>query len=218
MAVVRAPLVAGVAGGVGASTIAVALFLRPEDGTRYIPGQPVDVLVARATVYSLGLVQQALDTLPGPAVLALVGEQPGEPSRQVQTRLGMTDRTNLAAVVHVPYVPGWANIVDPHAAARALVTTESKLRGAERAFVTAIATLTDAVHPLVAPALAEAAHPDTAQLLPDTRTVGAATAAVARAGPMSPRSPVAARSALAEQILPVQVPRSLPKFPLSRRR
>lgn len=116
------PIVAGVAGGVGTSTIATALGAA--DCLVYRPGTVVDVLVARSTMYSLGWAQRLLAACPEPPILAVVADGPGTVlPAPVKARLRMTEphvavsslrRGDRAAVVRVPFVDTWAAMDDPH--------------------------------------------------------------------------------------------------------
>jgi hypothetical protein len=70
----RQPLVAGVAGGVGTTTIAVAL--RALDWDLYIDGTAVDVLVCRSTVHCLGEAHRSVGQAPYPPILVVVADVP----------------------------------------------------------------------------------------------------------------------------------------------
>jgi hypothetical protein len=166
MAQLRQPRVAGVAGGVGTTTIARALAAL--DCDRYEAGEPVDVLVARATLYSLGCAQQVLASTPRAPVLAVVGELPGSaPTAPTRARLRMTE-PELAGFVFVPYVPDWVDDVRPHDAAIAsrAAPDPRALSRPVRAFVTAIQELIGLVSPLVrADPIPD--YPSSADFLPD---------------------------------------------------
>src|SRR5689334_3650021 len=110
------PLVAGVGGGVGTSTLAAAL--RGQDRGIYRPGDLVDVLVARATMVSLGAAARALVTCPEPRpVLVVVADQArGRLPDNAVHRLRMSE-PYTAGIVHVPYVEAWRHLDQPIALA-----------------------------------------------------------------------------------------------------
>jgi hypothetical protein len=119
----RQPLVAGVAGGVGTTTIAVAL--KALDWDLYIDGTAVDVLVCRSTVYSLGEAHRSVGHTPYPPILAVVADVPDRarlaafPSA-VRARTRMVE-PHVAGAVAVPFVPEWRTRDKPYDdAARAL--------------------------------------------------------------------------------------------------
>jgi hypothetical protein len=105
----RQPLVAGVAGGVGTTTIAVAL--RALDWDLYIEGTAVDVLVCRSTVHSLGEAHRSVGHTPYPPILVVVDDVPDRarlaafPSA-VRARTRMVE-PHVAGAVAVPFVPEW---------------------------------------------------------------------------------------------------------------
>jgi hypothetical protein len=139
------------------------MALRALDCGLYEAGEPVDVLVARATLYSLGLAQHDLAATPRPPVLAIVGELPGSTtSGPTRARLKMTE-SEAAGVVFVPYVPDWIDEVLPHEAALAsgYAADPKNLGRPERAFAAAIRQLIELVSPIVmgdpAPALPSSA-------------------------------------------------------------
>jgi len=114
--VARMPLVAGVGGGVGTSTLAAAL--RGQDRGIYRPGDLVDVLVARASMVSLGAAARALPTCPEPRpVLMVVADQArGGLPDNAGHRLRMS-QPYTAGIVHVPYVEAWRHLDQPIASA-----------------------------------------------------------------------------------------------------
>lgn len=139
------PRVAGVAGGVGTTTVAVALHA--VDGGVYPGGVPVHVLVCRSTMTSLASAQAALNAAPAgrPPVLAVVGD--GAPlTSAMRASLRMTE-PHASAVVHVPHVAGMRDLVRPwDVAAQALGVEPPKEL---RRFVRALEALVDAVTPVV---------------------------------------------------------------------
>jgi hypothetical protein len=138
------PLIAGIAGGVGTTTLARAL--RAIDCGIYPGAGPVDVLVARSTMYSLGCAQRAVAMTPQPPILAVVADGPrARLSRQAKARLRMTE-PHLAAVVMVPFVDSWPELDDPYQdAEQVLLAAEppKPLRG----FDTALRQLVDLIMP-----------------------------------------------------------------------
>ena len=114
--VARMPLVAGVGGGVGTSTLAAAV--RGQDRGIYRPGDLVDVLVARASMVSLGAAARALATCPEPRpVLVVVADQArGRLPDNAGHRLRMSE-PYTAGIVHVPYVEAWRHLDQPIASA-----------------------------------------------------------------------------------------------------
>ena len=114
--VARMPLVAGVGGGVGTSTLAAAV--RGQDRGIYRPGDLVDVLVARACMVSLGAAARALATCPEPRpVLVVVADQArGGLPDNAGHRLRMSE-AYTAGIVHVPYVEAWRHLDQPIASA-----------------------------------------------------------------------------------------------------
>jgi hypothetical protein len=110
------PRVAGVAGGCGTTVIADGLG--GEDRGKYRAGSPVDVLVCRASVDSLGAAQVALSRTPTPPVLVVVDDVPGKAlTRAARARLRLTE-PHAAGVVRVPYVPELRQVHDPAEVAR----------------------------------------------------------------------------------------------------
>ena len=102
------PAVVGVAGGVGTSTVAAALGGRD---LGVFTGRPADVVVCRATVASVlaaGRVA-ALCTRP---VVAVTAVDTGKLSAALRSRLALLE-PHTAAVVTLPWVPQWRDLVDP---------------------------------------------------------------------------------------------------------
>ncbi|MBW0116411.1 hypothetical protein [Pseudonocardia abyssalis] len=105
--------VAGVAGGVGATTIATALGAADRG---IFVGRAVDVLVCRATGDSLiraGRAAQLVAQVTGQRpVLAVTAADARGPSRPVTTRLRLLE-PHACAVVVLPYVRRWAELAAP---------------------------------------------------------------------------------------------------------
>ena len=113
--------VAGVAGGVGTTTVAAALSAADRG---VFVGRPVDVLVCRATGDSLvragqaaQLVAQAGGRRP---VLAVTAADASGPSRPVTARLRLLE-PHTSAVVVLPFVRRWRDLAVPLDEARALL-------------------------------------------------------------------------------------------------
>lgn len=116
------PTVAGVAGGVGTTTVAAALG--GSDRGVFV-GRAVDVLVCRATGDSLvraghaaRLVREVAGRLP---VLVVTAADATGPSRPVTARLRLLE-PNAAAVVVLPFVRRWRELPTPLDEARVLRT------------------------------------------------------------------------------------------------
>lgn len=112
----RAPIVTGVAGGVGTRTVAFALGV-----SAHAPGQhqPCDVLVCRTTLHSVGLVERHLAAVAERPVL-LVTSDAGRIPRPVRAKLRMVEAYTEGAV-HLPHVPRWREVVNPYADVSQLV-------------------------------------------------------------------------------------------------
>ena len=109
----RPPSVAGVAGGVGTTTIARALA-GVDRGV--FTGRPVDVLVCRATAESLVRAGRAAYLItsqqhPRP-VLAVNTADPAGPSRPSAARMRLLE-PHTAGVVVLPYVRRWRDLATP---------------------------------------------------------------------------------------------------------
>jgi hypothetical protein len=142
----KLPLIGGVAGGVGTTTLARAL--QAIDGGIYPGGCPVDVLVARSTMYSLGCAQRAVAATPVPPLLAVVADAPrARLSGRVRARMRMTE-PYLAGVVVVPFVDTWADLDDPYRdAERVLAPAAAELPKPLRGFAAAIHALVGQIRP-----------------------------------------------------------------------
>jgi len=142
----RAPRIAGVAGGVGTTTLATAL--RGYDRGRAAE-QGTDVLVCRSTGDSLHAAATAISWLgssglPRP-VLAVVADQPTALRGPVRARLRMIE-PQVNGLVLVPYVAHWRDITDPLAeAARLSECPADQLPRALRGYGEALVRLAEAV-------------------------------------------------------------------------
>jgi hypothetical protein len=151
------PLIAGVAGGVGATTLARAVY--GIDCGIYPGGVVVDVLVARSTMYSLGCAQRAIAAAPERPILAVVADQPRTRlSSTARARLRMTE-PHVMATIMIPYVPGWSASDDPHKAAEQVLRA-TELPKPERAFVAALHDLIDLLRPRLIARQHSSAPPD----------------------------------------------------------
>ena len=102
------PAVVGVAGGVGTSTVAAALGGLD---LGVFTGRPADVVVCRATVASV-LRAGRVAALCGRPVVAVTAVDTGKPSSALRSRLALLE-PHTAAVVALPWVPQWRDLVDP---------------------------------------------------------------------------------------------------------
>lgn len=115
-------MVAGVAGGVGASTVAVAL--RATDCGLYRAGHPVDVVVARDTVVSLGAAHRVVNAVGNRPLLVVVASTSSSAPKASVARVEMV-RPYVAGVIIVPYVARWREVTNPwQEAAEALAYPE----------------------------------------------------------------------------------------------
>lgn len=137
----RTPTVAGVAGGTGVSTLAAAL--RAADGGVY-SGGPVDVLVCRTTVVSLGLAHEIAARTPFPPVLAVVADIPSTIPAPVRARMRMAE-PHVHQLVAVPFVPEWRARTDPYGDAAHVLEPEQQLPRPLREFAKAMQRLVAAV-------------------------------------------------------------------------
>ncbi|MCF7547233.1 hypothetical protein [Pseudonocardia sp. WMMC193] len=143
------PRIAGAAGGVGTTTIASALH--GEDSRIYRGGAPVEILVCRSTMHSIGNAQRALAAVSHdqpPPVLAVVEDIPGSLSSHVKTRLRMTEGV-VTAIVTVPFVADWRSLDDPLTVATELLRPGTDIPRSWRGFVGAMRHLVDEVAPLL---------------------------------------------------------------------
>ena len=142
----RPPSVAGVAGGVGTTTLAVALRARDEGRAGVAAA---DILACRATVDSLRRATAVLDRAdrtPGPApVLAVTLGGARIPRGQLQARLDRLEAATSGVVV-LPHVAAWALAADPLAeAADLLLDPDRQLPRPLRAYAAALRELAAAV-------------------------------------------------------------------------
>lgn len=117
MTALRPPVVAGVAGGVGTSTVAAAL--RARDAERDVAR--ADIVACHLTGDSLRKVARLADALPAGArpVLAVTAA-PGGARGPLATRLRLLE-PRFAGVVVLPHVGAWRVLADPSAEAAALL-------------------------------------------------------------------------------------------------
>lgn len=136
------PRVAGVAGGVGTTTIAVALHAI--DCDVYPGGVPVHVLVCRSTMTSLASAQAAAAAAAASgwaAALAVVSDG-GSLTSPMRASLRMVE-PHVAAVVHIPHVPGLRDLVRPWDVTAHVLAAEPPPRELRR-FAAAVALLAEA--------------------------------------------------------------------------
>lgn len=129
----RRPIVVGVAGGVGTSTVALALG--GEDLGIYRAGDDVDVVVCRSTASSMELAHAVVNDMHirAAVVLVMVADSPGRPPSVVRSMLRMVE-PHLHAAVTVPWVPSWRQERQPlNQAAQALRGGHRSLSGFRRA-------------------------------------------------------------------------------------
>jgi len=142
----RAPRIAGVAGGVGTTTLATAL--RGYDRGR-AADQGAEVLVSRSTGGSLHAAATVIAWLgstgqPRP-VLAVIADQPAPIRGPLRARLRMIE-PQVNGLVVVPYVAHWRELTDPLAEAAQLSDCPAdQLPKALRGYGEALARLAEAV-------------------------------------------------------------------------
>jgi hypothetical protein len=140
----RPPVIAGVAGGVGVTTLAVAL--RAEDAGRDVLA--ADVVVCRCTGDSLRLAGEAGDALDGPGpqpVLAVTAGPGGATRGPAPARLRLLEQ-HYAEVVVLPHVGRWRDLADPLVEIAALLTRPAaQLARPVRGYVGALCALAAAV-------------------------------------------------------------------------
>ncbi|MFC5948615.1 hypothetical protein ACFQH9_10060 [Pseudonocardia lutea] len=138
----RPPSVAGVSGGVGTTTLALALHGR-DGGTG--AGADADIVVCRSSAESLDRalrIADLFDPTAVPAVLAVTldGAERRHPERLDELGPGWS------AVVPLPHVGRWRGIVDPYREAAGLLgTPRERLPRALRPYLDAVARLARAV-------------------------------------------------------------------------
>lgn len=143
-------VVAGVAGGVG--TTAVALVLGGSDA-RVFTGRPTDIIVCRTTAESLVRASRAVSVLGTRlGAVAVNSLDSTRPARPVAARLRLLESS--AATVVMPFVPALLSAADPHGMLRsALRTAEADLSRPIRRFLIAVRQLAEAAdqRPVAAP-------------------------------------------------------------------
>lgn len=142
MSALRPPVVAGVAGGVGTSTVAAAL--RGRDADRAVAR--ADIVVCRLTGDSLRKVARLAEALPAEAhpVLA-VTSAPGGVRGPLAARLRLLE-PRFAGVVVLPHVGAWRELADPLAeAAMVLGKPAERLSRPLRGYAHALRALAAAV-------------------------------------------------------------------------
>lgn len=143
----REPHVAGVAGGVGTSVVAAALGAA--DHGVYVFGLPVDVLVCRATVESLGKAHEAVQHTHTRPVLVVVADVPGGAAAGVRARVRMV-HPYVEAVVVVPFLGQLRELSDPYAAAGLVLLPDVTLPREVRPFAASMWQIVKCVEPLLA--------------------------------------------------------------------
>lgn len=177
MSALRAPVVAGVAGGVGTSTVAAAL--RGRDAERDV--ERADIVVCHLTGDSLRKVARLAETLPAGArpVLAVTAA-PGAARGPLAVRLRLLE-PRFAGVVVLPHVGAWRELADPLAEAAVVLGKPAErlsrpLRGYAdglRALAAAVAASGRLAAPVPAAASGRPAAPVPAADHPHARTSGA---------------------------------------------
>jgi hypothetical protein len=137
----RAPVVAGVAGGVGTTTVAVAL--RGHDGACERV-DTADVLACRGTLDSLARAAAALEHAgPGPRPVLAVTLDGARARGALRARLELLD---AGAIVVLPHVRRWRTLADPVAEAAILLREPvDRLPRPLRAYAAALRELAGAV-------------------------------------------------------------------------
>ena len=142
----RAPIVTGVAGGVGTRTVAFALGVSARAPGRHCP---CDVLVCRPTLHSVGLAERHLSAVTDRPVLAVTGDSAGIP-RPVRAKLRMIE-AYTETVVHLPHVPRWRELTNPYAEASQLTWQDTaEVAKHLRAYQAALRRLVERVRPQLA--------------------------------------------------------------------
>jgi len=139
---VRVPVVAGVAGGVGCTTVAVAL--RAWDGGRCTPAGDADVWVSRGTAESLSLAATLAGRPDGrqqQPVLAVTTD-----GRPLPPELLAPLERRFGRIVPLPHVERWVDRADHLAEVAMLLTRPSdRLPRALRPYAAALRILAEAV-------------------------------------------------------------------------
>ena len=142
---VRAPLVCGVAGGVGATTIAAALGAK-DLGVYH--GATADIVVCRSTSMSVGAAHRVVNAIPGKPVLVVVADGPLRIPAAVKARVTMVG-PHVTAVVWMPYVEHWRQIDDVIAQAVAAPRHPDRVPKWLHSRAAALKQVADAVLPLL---------------------------------------------------------------------
>ena len=133
--------VAGVAGGVGTTTLAVAV--RGSDRGVFT-GRAVDILVCRSTVESVARAARAARLITSsrtPVVLAVTALDSAKPSRALLARLSLLE-PHASGVVLLPYVPQWRSLAAPLESVRGMFARSAEeLPRPLRSYVRAIGQL-----------------------------------------------------------------------------
>ena len=177
MTAMRAPVVAGVGGGVGTTTVAAAL--RGHDAGRLTAGWP-DILVCRGTLDSLRRAAAVLQTADPDAfpVLAVTLDAARAARRPIRAHLELLE-PDLGALVVLPYVRRWTTLPDPVAeAAHLLEEPADRLPRPLRGYAAALRELVEAV---TASGRLDAA-PDQRTAVPRVRANGTPTTGVPATG------------------------------------
>lgn len=141
--------VAGVAGGVGATTVAIAIGAAD---CGVFTGRPVDVLVCRATGDSLVRAARATQLMIADGhrrpVLAVTAADTSGPARPVTARLRLLE-PHAASVIVLPYVRRWRELAAPLDEVRGLLGRPlTELPRALRRYAAAVRDVSRAVgHP-----------------------------------------------------------------------
>jgi hypothetical protein len=192
----RPPIVAGVSGGVGATTLALALYGR-DSGTG--AGIEADIVVCRSSAESLDRavrIADLFDPTAVPPVLAVTvdGAERRHPERLDELGPGW------AAVVLLPHVARWRGIVDPYREAAGLLgAPRNRLPRALRPYLDAVTRLARAVadsgrlgHPAPNPtirATTTATRPEQAAIATPPRLEQAAAVPLAPPAPPATTTP-----------------------------
>ncbi|GAA4695076.1 hypothetical protein GCM10023215_35960 [Pseudonocardia yuanmonensis] len=138
----RPPSVAGVSGGVGTTTLALALHGR-DSGTG--AGAEADIVVCRSSAESLDRAVRIADLVDPTAVPPVLAVTVDGADRRHPERLDELG-PGWSAVVLLPHVGRWRGIVDPYREAAGLLgTPRERLPRALRPYLDAVARLARAV-------------------------------------------------------------------------
>lgn len=135
----------GVAGGVGATTIAAALGARDLGVYR---GGAADIVVCLSTSMSVGAAHQVVNAVPGKPILVVVADGPLRTPAAVKARVTMVG-PHVAAVVWMPYVEHWRQIDDATAQAVAAPRHPDSVPKWLHSWAAALTQVADAVLPLL---------------------------------------------------------------------